>query len=134
MSYELLANYELERVYHRAKLDAYLPKLEEKCDQLLCEVWSSHADEKPSNQLINDYFSARKMDMKENLDAYKEKLKARLNSQSSATELAHKVDGIDLVGLDLDLDQGKIECIAVKSKSKRRQSFFQVLVLAGNLT
>ena len=72
--------------------------------------------------------------MKENLDAYKEKLKARLNSQSSATELAHKVDGIDLVGLDLDLDQGKIECIAVKSKYKRRPSFFQVLDLAGNLT
>lgn len=122
-------------VFNRAKLDAYLPKLEEKCDVLLSDIWSSHADDRPNNDLLEDYFSLRKRDMKENLGLYKEKLKAKLQNQTQdnkVTQLAEQVDNFNL--FEVDLNQMK-QCSPVNDRrsTKRRQSFFQVLDLAGNL-
>ena len=69
----------------RAKLDVYLPKLEEKCKQLLDEKakglneLSDAKNENSANKLLSDYFGSRKEGMKEKCMKYKDKVKFNKN-------------------------------------------------------
>lgn len=71
----------------KAKLDVYLPKLEEKCKQLLDEKakglneLSDAKNENSANKLLSDYFGSRKEGMKEKCMKYKDKVKFNKNAE-----------------------------------------------------